>query len=505
MEKEKALEMVNISKSFMGVHALKNVDYTAYKGKVNVLIGENGAGKSTLVKILAGAYPKDSGDIFIDGKKVEINNPNDSMKNNVAMIYQELNLCLDMTVQENVFLGKEITKGMFVDKRESMRQTRALMDKYKMNINPWDIVSSLSVAKQQMLEIVKALSADAKIIVMDEPTSSLTLQEVDILFRIIKQLTEENVTIIYISHRMEELFEIGDYITVMRDGKFVGEWSVSEITREKLIASMVGREITQLFPKENVEIGETVLAVEGLTKENVFHDISFKLKRGEILGFSGLVGAGRTEVALSVFGGMKYDSGRVSVKGAYVKIKNPTDAMKYGLAYLPEDRKLLGVDLKNKIRDNISVTNMDRVSHRGFLDFKKEIEISKDAVRQLQIKTPSIMQLVGNLSGGNQQKVALAKWITREVDVLILDEPTRGVDVGAKEEIHKIIIELARSGIGIILISSEMPEVLGMADRIVVMHEGELKAILDVKDATQEKLMSYSVGHTDDIHEEKEC
>ncbi|MEA4854132.1 MAG: sugar ABC transporter ATP-binding protein [Christensenella sp.] len=495
MPDEKALEMKNITKSFMGVHALKNVNFSAYKGKVNVLIGENGAGKSTLMKILAGAYGKDSGDIFINGKPVEINNPNDSMNNKVAMIYQELNLCKDMTVQENVFLGKEITKGILINKKEALRRTAELMQKYEMGINPTDVVSKLSVAKQQMLEIVKALSEDARIIVMDEPTSSLTLQEVEHLFRIIRQLTADGVTIIYISHRMEELFEIGDYITVMRDGEFISETTIHEVTQDQLITSMVGREITQMFPKLDVQIGEVILKVDGLTKKGVFQDIDFELRRGEILGFSGLVGAGRTEVALSLFGAMKYDKGTVELNGKQVKFRTPNDAIKHKMAYLPEDRKQLGVDLNAKIRNNISVTNMDKIANKGgFLNFKQEEAICNDAVKKLRIKTPSIMQLVGNLSGGNQQKVALAKWITRDVDVLILDEPTRGVDVGAKEEIHKIIVELAKKGIGIILISSELPEVMGMSDRIIVMHEGEVKAVLDSKEATQEIIMSYSVG-----------
>ncbi|BDF57973.1 monosaccharide-transporting ATPase [Christensenellaceae bacterium] len=500
MPDEKALEMKNITKSFMGVHALKNVNFTACKGKVNILIGENGAGKSTLMKILAGVYPKDSGEIVIDGKTVEINNPNDSMRNKIAMIYQELNLCRDMTVQENVFLGKEITKGMLIDKKETMKRTVELMEKYEMGIRPDEMVGSLSVAKQQMLEIVKALSEDAKILVMDEPTSSLTLQEVEHLFRIIKQLTANGVTIIYISHRMEELFEIGDYITVMRDGEFISENPIANVTQESLIASMVGREITQMFPKQEVPIGDTVLEVKGLSKKGMYRDVSFELRRGEILGFSGLVGAGRTEVAMSVFGAIKPDAGTILIDGKEVKIRSPYDAIKHKLAYLPEDRKLLGVDLNSKIRNNISVTNMDKIANKGgFLNFKKEEEICTNAVKQLRIKTPSIMQLVGNLSGGNQQKVAIAKWITRDIDVLILDEPTRGVDVGAKEEIHKMIVELARQGIGIVLISSELPEVLGMSDRVVVMHEGEIKAMLNAQEATQELVMSYSVGSEEKV------
>lgn len=490
---EKALEMKNISKSFMGVHALKNVSFNAYRGKVNVLIGENGAGKSTLMKILSGVYPKDSGEIFIDGEKIEVHNPTDSMKQGVAMVYQELNMCGDMTVLENVFLGREFTKGVFIDKKEAYERTMKLMQQYEMNIDPNEKINHLSIAQQQMVEIVKSLSRNAKIIVMDEPTSSLTIDEVQHLFRIIKQLLANNITIIYISHRMEELFEIGDYITVMRDGEFISEEPIESVTQQQLVAAMVGREITNIFPKREIPIGDTVLEVKNLTKKGKYDDVSFELRRGEILGMSGLVGAGRTEVCMSIFGAMQFDSGEVILNGEKIKCKTPADGMKKRIAYLSEDRKLMGISLMNTIRDNISLTNMDKVSKNGFMNTKKEEELSNSSVKALSIKTPSIYQLVGNLSGGNQQKVAIAKWITRDIDVLILDEPTRGVDVGAKQEIHSLIGDIAEKGIGVILISSELPEVLGMSDRILVMHEGKLKAEIDAKEATQELIMSYSV------------
>lgn len=490
---EKALEMKNITKSFMGVHALKDVSFNAYRGKVNVLIGENGAGKSTLMKVLSGAHTMDSGEIYIDGQLVDIKDPTSSMKNGVAMIYQELNLCNDMTAKDNVFLGREKVNGFLVDEKECEQKTLELIKEYEMGFHPNDKVGDLPLAKQQMLEIVKAISKDAKIVIMDEPTSSLTIDEVQHLFKIIRQLNANDVTIIYISHRMEELFEIGDYITVMRDGEFVGEWPISEVTKESLVASMVGREITNIFPKQEVPIGDTVLEVKNLTKKGVYEDISFEVKAGEILGMSGLVGAGRTEVCMSIFGAMHKDSGEIYLNGEKLNIKSPADAMKKKIAYLSEDRKLMGISLMNTIRDNISLSNMEQVSKNGFMNTKKEEELSKKAVEMLSIKTPSIYQLVGNLSGGNQQKVALAKWIERDIDVLILDEPTRGVDVGAKQEIHSLIGDIAKQGIAIILISSELPEVLGMSDRILVMHEGKLKAEIDANEATQELIMSYSV------------
>lgn len=445
------------------------------------------------MRILVGAHKKDSGEISIGGKKVSIESPRDAIDHHIAMIYQELNLIMDMTVEENIFIGREITKSIFLDKKALLSKTRQLMEEYGVNIDPKAVVSQLSVANQQMLEIVKALSLDARIIIMDEPTSSLTAPEVRILFKIIKKLNEQGITIIYISHRMEEVFEIGDYITIMRDGELAGEWSLKEIKPEEVICAMVGRKILKPYAKEKTELGKTVLKVERLSKKGVFENINFELRKGEILGVSGLVGAGRTEMAMGIFGALPITGGCVYLNGKEITIRNPGDAIRHKIAYVPEDRKVLGLDLNTRICNNISLTNMDIVAPKGFLDHRKEREISKNMVEKLKIKTPSVFQEAGNLSGGNQQKVVLAKWLSRELDVLILDEPTRGVDIGAKEEIHKLISKLAGEGLGIILISSEMTEVLGMSDRVLVMHEGQQKVILDASQATQEKVMSYAV------------
>lgn len=493
MSCENVLQMSDICKSFKGVHALKKVSFNAKAGKVNVLMGENGAGKSTLMRVLVGAHRRDSGEIYINGEQVTIDTPKDAMDNNIAMIYQELNLIMDMTVEENIFIGRELTKSGLLDKKALLNKTLEIMDKYGVRLDPKAKVRDLSVANQQMLEIIKALSLDAKIIIMDEPTSSLTTPEVRVLFDIIKRLNGQGITIIYISHRMDEVFEIGDYITIMRDGELAGEWSLKEIKPEDVICAMVGRKIDKPFAKEYVELGDTILKVEGLTKPGVFENINFELRKGEILGVSGLVGAGRTEMAMGIFGALPITGGRIYLNGKEIKIENPGDAIKHKIAYVPEDRKVLGLDLNSRICNNISLTNMDKIAPKFFLNRKAEREIADEMVEKLKIKTPSIFQEAGNLSGGNQQKIVLAKWLSRDLDVLILDEPTRGVDVGAKEEIHKLISKLAGEGLAIILISSEMTEVLGMSDRILVMHEGKQKVILDAKEATQEKVMSYAV------------
>ncbi|MCL2162856.1 MAG: sugar ABC transporter ATP-binding protein [Oscillospiraceae bacterium] len=488
------LELKNVSKSFGGVHALKNVDLTVHRGKVNVLIGENGAGKSTLMKILSGAVIKDNGEIIYDGQKIEINSPSDSLKHNIAMIYQEFNLVQEMTVQDNIFLGKEITNKLLVDKKQTRKMVQKIMQEYDIDLDPGDMVENLSIAKQQILEIMKALSSNSRIIVMDEPTSSLSLHEVRRLFEIIYKLKEQGITIIFISHRLEEVFEIGDYVAALRDGCFIGEWPIGEVTDSDLIMAIVGREIDHLFPKKIVEIGDTLLKVENLTKSGVYENISFDVKKGEIMGMAGLIGAGRTEVALSIFGDMQFDSGTISIMGKQVKFKSPHEAMRNKVAYLTEDRKKYGVDLDAKIKDSISITNLERISKYGFIQKKREVEFCEDAVKMLNIKTPSILDEVNTLSGGNQQKVSLAKWITRNVDILILDEPTRGIDIGAKEEIHKLIGEIVKQGAAVILISSELPEVLGMSDRIVVMHEGKVKTILNANEATQEIVMQQMIG-----------
>lgn len=483
------VEMKDITKSFGGVHALKNVSFRIVSGRVNVLIGENGAGKSTLMKILSGAYHEDEGQIWIDGRKVRIPDSQTALEQGIVMVYQESNLVPGMTVMDNMYLGVEKAHNGFLDKKAAKLAAQELLDMYNLGIQADDLVEELNVGKQQMIEIIKAVSKEAKVIVMDEPTSSLSQKECEELFDMIKTLTQDGVAIVYISHRMEEIFRIGDYITVMRDGEYVGDWKVKEIDQNFLVRQMVGREISQMFPKEPVPIGETVLKVENITKAGLFKDVSFELKRGEILGMAGLIGAGRTEVALSIFGRFQVDSGNIYLRGEKVCISNPRSAIMHRIAYVPEDRKGQGLDLNSRIRDNISISNMDRVGQGGLVNMGEENKLVKEMIEILHIKTPSPMQLAGNLSGGNQQKVVLAKWISRDIDVLILDEPTRGVDVGAKEEIHKLIVELARKGIGIIMISSELPEVLGMSDRILVMHEGKVTGILDAEGATQEAIM----------------
>ena len=499
MADEKALEMKGIFKSFGGVHALSDVSFTAYKGKVNVLMGENGAGKSTLMRVLSGAILKDSGEIFINGNEVHIASPHDSKACGVAMIYQELNLVPQMSVEANIDLGDEWIKlGGFVRIKDSVKRAQKLLDEYDLGIDAEAEVSSLSIAEQQMLEIAKALASDAKIIVMDEPTSSLTTKEVNSLFRIIERLTSEGRTVIYISHRMDEVFKIGDYVTVMRDGTSVGVWPISEVTQSSLISSMVGRDIRNMYPKEKVPIGDVVLSVKHLSHEPLFEDVSFEVRSGEILGFSGLVGAGRTEVALTLFGALHADSGEIYLHGKKVNIKSPRQAMNHKIAYIPEDRKKLALDLRAKISDNIALGVLDSLCNKfGFVNDKAEAELCERQKERFHIKTPDMSYPVESLSGGNQQKVVLAKWLSRDVDVIILDEPTRGIDVGSKEDIYHLIGELAKEGKAIIMISSDLPEVLGISDRVLVMYEGRKVGELSAHEATQEKVLSYSFGQAD--------
>lgn len=496
MSNDIILKFENVYKSFAGVHALKGVNFSVRRGKVNILAGENGAGKSTLMKILTGAHKLDSGRILYEGEEFKVKNPREALDKKIAMIYQEFNLVPELTVEENIFLGRELTKGVFLDGKTIRERTQKVLQEYAIDLKPDELVGNLSVAKKQMLEIAKALASDAKVIIMDEPTSSLTVDEVEHLYTITRDLLNRGISIVFISHKMEEVYKIGEYVTVLRDGETVGEWMLKDITSDELITAIAARKIDKLYPKKEVNIGETILKVDSLTKAGMYQNISFSLRKGEIVGMAGLVGAGRTEIALTLFGYYHQDSGAVEYKGKKVKYKLPTDAIQDGIAYLPEDRKLLGVNLEASIKQNIAITNMDILSGNFFVSERREKNLCNEAMKKLSIKAPSIEQTVGNLSGGNQQKVALVKWIMRDIDVLILDEPTRGVDVGAKEEIYKIIGMLAEKGIGIILISSDLPEVTGLSDKIVVMHEGALKGIVDVKQdlPTQESLMKLMIG-----------
>ena len=486
------LEMHNIDKSFGGTHALKDITIKFKRAEVNVIMGENGAGKSTLMRILTGAHGKDSGQLFYEGKKVEIHSPVDAKKLGISMIYQELNLVPHLSVAENLFLGNEKIKGLFVDKKTQVQIGNEVMDGIGVDIDCALIVDKLSLAKQQMVEIAKSVLYDAKVVIMDEPTSSLTEIEVNQLFKVIEDMKKRGVTIIYISHRMEEIFQIGDNISVMRDGEFVGQWPISETDEQSLIKNMVGRTITNMFPKEKVPIGDVVLEVKNLSRKGEFQDVSFSIRSGEILGFSGLVGAGRTELAKAIFGATNADSGEVLLHGEKVRFNMPMDALKAKVAYVPEDRKLYGLNLIGSIKDNITVTSWDELTKGLFIDAKAEKKMSLAMIDKLGIKVASEKHPGSSLSGGNQQKVVLAKFLSKKLDVLILDEPTRGVDVGAKSEIHKLVVEAARNGVAVIMISSELPEILGMSDRVIVMHEGVVTGEVAREEATQEVIMAHA-------------
>jgi ribose transport system ATP-binding protein len=497
---EPIIRMEGISKAFPGVQALDRVDFEAYSGEVMALVGENGAGKSTLMKILSGAYMKDTGRIYIDGKRVEIQNPYHAQLLGISTIYQELNVTPNQTVAQNIFLGREIKrKGIlgklgFVDKKEMERRAKELLNRVGANIDPRELVKNLSVAQRQMVEIAKALSLEAKIIIMDEPTSALGPEEVEKLFEIIRQLKEQGIAIIFISHRLEEVFKIADRITILRDGKLVGVMSKDEATFDKVIYLMVNRPLGDMFKKEEVSKGKPILDVKNL-KSEIIKDVSFTLYEGEILGIAGLVGSGRTELVRLIFGADPKISGEIYLNGEKVEIKSPEDAVKHGIGLVPEDRQNQGLILKMSVRENIGVTIIRKIlKFLGFIDKNKLTEIAENFVKRLNIKTPSIFEKVLYLSGGNQQKVVLAKWLSSNPKILILDEPTRGIDVGAKAEIHAIMSQLAKIGIGIIMISSEIPELLAMSDRILVMSEGKVVAELPRSEATQEKIMAYASG-----------
>lgn len=505
MVQDYILSMNSVTKRYPGVLALDKVTFKVARGTVHALIGENGAGKSTLMNILAGATPLDDGEIYLDNEKVEFSSPESAINQGIAMIYQELNLVEELSVAENIFLGLNAFNSIIFKKEKLVKKADELLLKYGINLKAGEIVKNLSIAKKQQVEIAKALSKNAKILIMDEPTSSLSLNDAQHLFKLIKNFKNQGVSIIYITHRIDEVFTICDNVTVLCDGKKINDWQLSEVNENLLISAMVGREITQLFPKEHFPLGDLILKVENLTKQNMYEDISFEVRAGEILGMAGLVGAGRTEICLSIFGALTYDSGRVEIKGQEIINRHPADGMKQGIAYVSEDRKLKGLNLKSSIKNNISITNEEEVSRFGIIRNELENGFVDSLIDRLRIKCQSREQGVIGLSGGNQQKVVLAKWISRNLDVLILDEPTRGVDVGAKEELHKIIVELARNGLAIILISSELPEVLGMSDRILVIYEGKNAGIINAADANQEIVMMMASGRkvTNRINENK--
>ncbi|PMQ01961.1 MAG: D-xylose ABC transporter ATP-binding protein [Dictyoglomus sp. NZ13-RE01] len=492
--------MEGIEKSFPGVHALRNARFELRSGEVHALVGENGAGKSTLMKILTGVYRKDGGRIIYKGKEVEIPNPRVAQEMGISIVYQDLNLMPHLTVAQNIFIGREPRNKkipFFIDEEEINRRTKELLDTLHMNIDPKAKVADLTVGKQQMVEIAKALSYNAEVIIFDEPTAALSISETEELFNIIRKLKSQGIGIIYISHRLEELKEIADRVTVMRDGQYIGTVKMSETTIDEIISMMVGREIYEtLKEKEVEEDAEVVLEVKNLSRGREIKNVSFKLRKGEILGFSGLVGAGRTEVARAIFGADPFDSGEIYVKGRKVHIKSPTDAIKNGIAYLSEDRKRFGLMLDLDVEANITLPSLKEfLNFLLFLNKKKAEMVCKEYVEKLRIRTPSLRQKVKNLSGGNQQKVILAKWLLKNCDILIFDEPTRGIDVGAKNEIYKLLNELVKEGKSIIMISSELPEILRMSHRVIVMREGRITGELENKNLTEEIIMRYATAY----------
>ena len=489
------IEMRGINKSFGSNQVLKDAGFLLKDGEVHALMGENGAGKSTLMKILTGVYTKDAGTILVDGVEVNYKNPQEAEKAGIVFIYQEINSLFDLTVEENLFMGKEITKGFGICDKKAMRaKAQEVMDRLGVSIPIDAVMGDLSVGQQQMVEICKALMVDAKVLIMDEPTAALTQSETEVLFEVMKGLVEKGVSIVYISHRMEEIFELCDRITILRDGQYIGTEYIKDITMDDVVKMMIGREIGERFPQRDVSPGEEVIRVENLSHPRYFKDVNFSVRAGEVLGVSGLMGAGRTEVMHAIFGNMEGATGKIFIDGKEVSITNPREAIAAGIGFITEDRKTEGLLLEKPISDNIEVANLKKVSIRNILNPKKQVELVKKGIEEFRIKCFGPHHECHNLSGGNQQKVVLAKWIYTEPKILILDEPTRGVDIGAKKEIYSVINDLAAKGVAVILVSSELPEVLGMSDRIMVVHEGHVTGIIDAATADQEKVMTLATG-----------
>ncbi len=488
---ENILELKKISKSFSGVEVLHEVSLAVRPGEVHALLGENGAGKSTLVKIITGVHHPDKGEILLNGEPVHFGDARDSRQAGIAAIYQELSLFPDLDVAENIFAGRQpVTVGGRVDWRKLYASAGKLLESLGVQLDLKQKARTLSIAQQQMVEIARAFSINARILIMDEPTSSLTLHEVDDLFRLVRRLRQEGTAVIFISHRLEELYSLADRVTVLRDGTYVDTRSMKDVTRDDLIRMMVGRTITDLFPKRDVQAGEVVLKVENLTRPGTFRDVSFELRRGEILGLAGLVGAGRTNVARAIFGVEPATEGSIQIDGKPVVITSPQQAIKLGLAYVPEDRQLHGLIPAMHITSNISLPMLGRYAQSGWLRDKVERKSTYEAARQMEVRANNVWQLARELSGGNQQKVVLAKWLSTNPRILILDEPTRGIDVGTKAAVHGLMSKLASEGMAILMISSELPEILGMSDRVIVMREGVVTGEFSRAEATQEKIIS---------------
>ena len=494
MKSDVILKMTNVTKTFPGVKALDKMHLEVKKGTVHGLMGENGAGKSTMMKILIGIFQPDSGEIEFKGKPLKVRGPKDAMDAGLSMIHQELSPIPDMTVAENIFLGREPVRFGLVNEKELYIMTEKLLKELNINVDPHKKMYELSTAYIQLVEIAKAVSYDADLVIMDEPTSAITDKEVGQLFDIIRKLTAKGVAVIYITHKLDEVFQITDECTVFRDGQYIGHGHSADMTSQELISMMVGREVNQIFPKIDVEeFGDVVLEVKNLCHETYFQDVSFQVRAGEIVGFAGLMGAGRSEVMETIFRMNKPASGEIFVKGEKVTFNSPKDAMDHGLGLLTEDRKRTGLFLPLSVAENTIMSDLETYkTPLGIIDEKKISENCEDQKLKLKIKTPSIHQIISNLSGGNQQKVLIARWLLMNPDILIIDEPTRGIDVGAKSEIHKLMSKLAAQGKAIIMVSSELPEVLGMSDRIYVMHEGRITGELSRAEATQESVMEFA-------------
>jgi ribose transport system ATP-binding protein len=488
------LEMKGIGKSFPGVKALEGVNLTIREGQVHALLGENGAGKSTLIKILSGAYIRDEGEIYWEGKLANINGPQDAQALGISTIYQEFNLAPNLTVAENIFLGHLPKNGPLVDWAAARKRAKEILDNLGVTFSVDETPSNLSVAEQQLVEIAKALNRKTRILIMDEPSAVLGEKDLDKLFDVVRQLQADGIGIIYISHRLKEIFELADAVTVLKDGRYVATRDVEEVTMDDLVKLMVGRELKDVYPHREPEPGEVLLEVNNISREGVLHDISFKLRAGEIVGFSGITGSGRTELARVIFGADPYTGGEMKLYGQPYGASSPGEAIKKGIALVTEDRKGQGLLLKLAVTQNTTISNLDQLSRYGLIKLGEELELVKDYIRQLSIKTPGPNFIVVNMSGGNQQKVVLARWLSRGVRVFILDEPTRGIDVGSKSEIYQIMADLADEGVAIMMISSELPEVLGMSDRIMVMREGKIAKELSRAEASEEAIMLHAVG-----------
>lgn len=488
--------MKGISKSFSGNKVLENVEFTILQGEVHALMGENGAGKSTLMKIMTGIYERDAGKIFLNGNEIHFKNAKEAEKAGIAVIHQELNIIPHLTVAENMFLGKELTIGKFgiTRDKEMRKKTKEYLNRLGIDIDPTIEAGKLSVGQQQMIEIARAVAAKTEVLVMDEPTAALTDREIEALFKVITSLKNEGVGIVYISHRMEEIFEICDRISVLRDGQFIGVKEIVNTSFDEIVKMMVGRQLGDRYPERDTKIGQERLKVEGLSCKGSFENISFSVKQGEILGVAGLMGAGRTEIMEAIFGFRTTQKGQITMDGKVMSIRSPYDAIQAGIGFITEDRKSKGLVLDLSVRENFSLTNLGKISKNSIISRSAEWSLADEMIEKLHVKTSGREQTVKSLSGGNQQKVVIGKWLGINPKILILDEPTRGVDVGAKKEIYQLMNELTKQGVAIIMVSSELPEILGMSDRVLVIHEGKISSVIDKANANQEIIMQAATG-----------